>query len=329
MQFKRREFISALAGTAAGWPLAARAQQPDRAARVGYLGLMSPAFDRAYGGDDVFAGALRDLGYVEGRNIHIEFRYAEGHEDRLSGLATELVNLNVDVIVTYATGVNAAQRATARIPIVAATAGDMVAMGIVTSLAHPGGNITGSTFFVPELYAKRLELLREVVPSMTRTGVLLVQDNPSNLSILEAMRTTAKALKAELHPIEVRGPTEYESAFSTWANERIGALVVTDHAQFLANIGAIAALVAKHRFPSIGPLELSASGGLMAYGVNFPVMFHRAAVFVDKILKGANPRDIPIEQATKFKLVLNLKAASALGLDIPPILSARADEVIE
>jgi putative ABC transport system substrate-binding protein len=200
---------------------------------------------------------------------------------------------------------------------------------IVASLAHPGGNITGSTFFVPELYAKRLELFREVVPSMTRAGVLLVRNNPSNLNVLEAMGATAKALKVELQPIEVGRQTEYDSAFSTWADQQIGALVVTDHAQLLANVNAIAALAAKHRFPSIGPLELPSSGGLVGYGVNFSDMFRRAASFVDKILKGVKPGDIPVEQATKFKLVLNLKTAKGLGLDIPPMLSARADELIE
>jgi putative ABC transport system substrate-binding protein len=200
---RRREFITLLGG-AAVWPLAARAQQAARLARIGYLGLTSASVEHAaYGGSDVFLTALRDLGYVEGRNLHIEFRFSGGDEDRLAGLAAELVALNVDVIVTYATGVNAAQRATATIPIVAATAGDMAAMSIVASLAHRGGNITGSTFFVPELYAKRLELLREVVPSMTRAGLLLVRNNPSNLNVLEAMGATAKALKVELQPIEV------------------------------------------------------------------------------------------------------------------------------
>lgn len=257
MQFdqliRRREFITLVGGAAAAWPLAARAQQPERLARIGYLGLTSASGEHAYGGSDVFLAGLRDLGYVEGRNLHIEYRFSDGDEARLPGLAAELVALNVDVIVTYATGVNAAQRATATIPIVAATAGDMVAMGIVTSLAHPGGNITGSTFFVPELYAKRLELLRQVVPSMTRAGVLMVRNNPSNLNALEAMGATAKALKVGLQPIEVGGPAEYESAFLAWADQQIGALVVTDHAQLLANVNAIAALAAKHRFASIGP----------------------------------------------------------------------------
>jgi putative tryptophan/tyrosine transport system substrate-binding protein len=326
---RRREFIAGL-GSAAVWPLVARAQQPARVARIGYLGLTSASAEHAaYGGSDVFLAALRDLGYVEGRDLHIEFRFSGGDEDRLAGLAAELVALNVDVIVTYATGVNAVQRATATIPIVAATAGDMVAMGIVASLAHPGGNITGSTFFVPELYAKRLELFREVVPSMTRAGVLLVRNNPSNLNALEAMGVTAKALKVGLQPIEVGKPTEYESAFSSWADQQIGALVVTDHAQLLANVNAITALAAKHRFPSIGPVELPSGGGLVGYGVNFSDMFRRAASFVDKILKGAKPGDIPVEQATKFKLVINLKTAKALGLTISETLLATADEVIQ
>jgi putative tryptophan/tyrosine transport system substrate-binding protein len=324
----RREFIS-LIGSMATWPLAARAQQASRLARIGYLSLTSASGEPAYGGSDVFLAGLRDLGYVEGRNLHIEYRFSDGDETRLSGLAAELVALNVDVIVTYATGVNAAQRATAAIPIVAATAGDMVAMGIVTSLAHPGGNITGSTFFVPELYAKRLELLREVVQSMTRAGVLMVRNNPSNLNALEAIGATAKALKVGLQPIEVGGPGEYESAFLAWADQQIGALVVTDHAQLLANVNAIAALAAKYRFASIGPLEWPVSGGLVGYGVNFSDMFRRAAYFVDKILKGAKPDDIPVEQVNKFKSILNLKTAKALGLDVPTSILLRADEVIE
>lgn len=164
---------------------------------------------------------------------------------------------------------------------------------------------------------------------MTRAGLLLVRNNPSNLNVLEAMGATAKALKVELQPIEVGRQTEYESAFSTWADQQIGALVVTDHAQLLANVNAIAALAAKHRFPSIGPLELPLSGGLVGYGVNFSDMFRRAASFVDKILKGAKPGDIPVEQATKFKLVLNLKTAKGLGIEIPATVSVLADEVIE
>jgi putative tryptophan/tyrosine transport system substrate-binding protein len=208
---KRREFITLLGGAAAAWPLAARAQQPERIVRVGYLGLAPAAKMQPF--DDAFRDGLRDLGYVEGRNLHIEYRSAEGHEDRLRALATELVDLNVNVIVTYASGVFAAQRATAIIPIVMATYANV---GIV-SLARPGGNITGSTFFLPELTAKRLEMLKEVVPLMTRAGVLLQlrDDIASNRNMVETMGATAKALRVELQPIEVRDPRDYESAFST------------------------------------------------------------------------------------------------------------------
>jgi putative tryptophan/tyrosine transport system substrate-binding protein len=321
---KRRQFIALLSGAAA-WPLAARAQQGERLARIGYLGL-APAARILF--DDAFREGLRDLGYVEGKNLRIEYRSTEGDEGRIPALAAELVGLDVDAIVTYATGVPAAQRATATIPIVMAAYANV---GIVGSLARPGGNITGSTFFLPELMAKRLELLKEVVPPMTRAGVLLLRrdDTEANRNILEAMGATAKALRVELRPIEVREPSDYESTFSAWTDQQIDGLVMLDHAQFLVNAGAIAALAAKHRLPSIGPLELPAAGGLMAYGVDFSVMFRRAAAFVGKILKGAKPGDIPIEQATKFKAVVNLKTAKALGIDMPTSILLRADEVIE
>jgi ABC-type uncharacterized transport system substrate-binding protein len=334
MQFdrlKRREFITLIGGAGAACPLKARAQQRPRIFRVGYLGLASGGKLQHY--DDAFRRGLHDLGYVEGRNLHIELRSAEGHEDRLPVLAAELIVLNVDVIVTYATGVYAAQRATKTIPIVMATHADVAALmslGIVASPAHPGGNVTGSTFFVPEIMAKRLEVLKELAPSMTRAGVLLVRrEDNVNQSLLQAMGITAKALTTELQPIEVRGPEEIESAFSVWTERKISGLVMLDHAQLLANAGAIAALAAEHRIPSIGPLELPKEGGLIGYGVNFSDMFRRAATFVDKILKGEKPGDIPIEQATKFNLVLNLKTAKALGFEVPTGTLLRSDEVIE
>jgi putative tryptophan/tyrosine transport system substrate-binding protein len=324
-QVKRREFLT-LIGGAAVWPRAASAQQPERMALIGYLGLTS---QQDYGASGAFLSGLRDLGYVEGRNVHVEFRFAEGDANRLPGLVAELVAMNVNVIVSSATGVPAARRATATIPIVQAVGGDLVALGMVASLAHPGGNVTGSTFFAPELMAKRLELLKELVPSMTRAGVLLVRDNPSTGGILEKMAVTAKALFVELQPIEVLGQRELESAFSAWADKQIGGLVMLDHPYFLANIYAIAARAAKDRLPSIGPPELPANGGLMGYGVTFSDFFRRAANFVDKILKGAKPGDIPVEQATHFKSVLNLKTAKTLGLTVPPTLLVAADEIIE
>jgi len=326
---RRREFITLLGGAAAAWPLAGRAQQPERIARIGYLRLSPAARIQVF--DDAFREGLRDFGYVEARNIHIEYRSSEGDEDRLFALAKELIALNVDVIVTYATGVPAARRASSTIPIVMATYNDAVAVGLVASLAHPGGNVTGSTFFAPELMAKRIEQLKEIVPAMRRVGVLLLRrdDTAATVKTVEVMEAAAKVLRVELHPIEVREPGEYADAFSAWNDRHIDGLVVLDHAQFIANAAAITALAAEHRFPSIGPLEWPASGGLMGYGVNFAAMFRRAGAFVDKIFKGAKPSDIPVEQATKFASVINLKAARALGLDVPSTLLALADEVIE
>jgi putative ABC transport system substrate-binding protein len=322
---RRREFITLLGGTVAAWPLVARAE---RIARVGYLGLTSATSVQA-ARIDAFRAGLRDLGYVEGKNIDIEFRFAGGDNDRLPGLAAELVGLNVDVIVTYATGVPSARRITATTPIVMATFGDAVATGIVANLSHPGGNITGSTFFSPELTAKRLELLKEVLLSLTRVGVLLIRGNVMNGPSLEMMESTAKVLGVGLEPFEARGPADFEGAFSAWASKEIGAVVVGDHAFLVAASDAIAALAAKHRLPSIGPLELAANGGLMAYGVNFSDMFRRAAAFVDKILKGAKPGDIPVEQATRIQTIVNVRTAKSIGIQVPTTLLLRADEVIE
>lgn len=322
---RRREFIALLGGAGAAWPLVARAE---RIARVGYLGLTSATSVQSIR-IDAFREGLHNLGYVEGKNIQIEFRFADGDNGRLPGLVAELVGLNVDVIVAYATGVPAARRVTATIPIVMATFGDAVATGIVANLSRPGGNVTGSTFFSPELTAKRLELLKEVVPSLTRVGVLLIRDNEMNGPSLEVMEGTAKALGVGLEPFEARGPVDFESAFSAWTAKQIGAVVVGDHAFLVSNTDAIAALATKHRFPSIGPLELAVSGGLMAYGVNFSDMYRRAAVFVDKILKGSKPGDIPVEQAAKIQTIVNRTAAKALGIEVPTTLLLRADEVIE
>ena len=322
---RRREFIVLLGGMGAAGPLVARAE---RIARVGYLGLTSNTSVQA-ARIGAFREGLRNLGYVEGKNIQIEFRFAGGDNDRLPGLVAELIGLNVDIIVTYATGVPAARRVTTTIPIVMATFGDAVATGIIANLAHPGGNITGSTFFSPELTTKRLELLKEAVPSLNCVGVLLVRDNEINGPSLEVMEGAAKALGVGIQSFEARGPADFESAFSMWTDEKIGAVVVGDHAFLVANTDVIAALSTKHRLPSIGPLELAASGGLMAYGVNFSDMFRRAAVFVDKILKGAKPGDIPVEQAAKIRTVVNRRTAKSIGIELPISILLRADEVIE
>lgn len=317
-------FIGASAASAVALPPAARAQQAERIAHIGYLSLASPPPNKY---DEAFVAGLRELGYVEGKNLHTEYRFTEGHEDRIASLLAELIGLKVDVIVTYATAVYEAKRATVTVPVVFPASGDVVAMGLVSSLAHPGGNITGLTFFLPELMAKRLELLKEVAPSTAPTGVLLARTSAP--TVLRAMETAARALQMQLHPIKVGEVGEFESAFSAFAEAQIGGLVVIDHALFGFNAKTIATLSGKYRFPAIGPLELPRNGGLMGYGVDFVAMFHRSAYFVDRILKGEKPSDIPIEQATKFSLALNLKASKMLGLIFSPTLQATADEVVE
>jgi putative ABC transport system substrate-binding protein len=321
---KRRDFIAALGGAAVAWPFQAQAQQP-AIARIGYLSIAAaPQFD------DALREGLRDLGYVGGKNLHVEYRAADGNVSRIPALLKELIDLKVEVIVTYANGVVAALQATRTIPIVMAVGPDLVALGVVDSLAHPGGNVTGSSFFVPEIMAKRIEQLKELVPSLTRVGVLLARrEDNGNSKVLEIMGPTAKALSVELHPIETSGPDDFENAFSAWTDARIGGVIMNDHGMLLANAAKVATLAARHQLPSIGPLELVMNGGTMGYGVNFVEIFRRAPYFIDKILKGTKPGDIPIEQATKFRAVINLKAAKTLGVTVPPTLLAGADEVIE
>jgi ABC-type uncharacterized transport system substrate-binding protein len=223
----------------------------------------------------------------------------------------------------------AAKRATTTIPIVMAVVGDALGSGIVSSLARPGGNVTGLTFFNPELAAKRLELLKEALPGLTDVGLLLNLANPVNESILPEMNGVAQPLKLELHQFDVRAPTEFEGAFAAMAAKRVGAFVVIDDAMLISNAPVVAALALKQRLPSCGWPDFAIDGGLMAYGVDFPDMFRRAATFVGKILKGAKPGDLPIERSIKFEIIVNLKTAKALGLIIPYNLLARANEVIE
>jgi putative ABC transport system substrate-binding protein len=325
---KRRDVLRVLGGAAVSWPRAAWTQQQQRLARVGYLAVSSADFHKPY--SNAFREGLHALGYVEGENILIEARFAGGDNDQLPALAAELVRLNPDVIVTYATGTPAVQRATSTIPIVTASQADAVASGIVASLAHPGANVTGSTFFNPELMSKRLELMKEAIPSFTQAGVLLVRDNPANGPILRAMGLTATVLNVELHPFEIRSSEDLGSAFSNWAhNQQLSGLIIQDNGILVMNARTIGTFAADHRLPSIGSLELAQNGGLLAYGVSFLDQFRRAAVFVDKILKGAKPSDIPIEQASKFITFVNIKTAKILGLEMPISILLRADEVIE
>jgi putative ABC transport system substrate-binding protein len=321
----RREFIT-LVGGALAWPSGARAQQAKRIARIG-LFLVPPRNLEV----EAFLAGLRDLGWIEGDNIHVEYRDAGGDDSRLPALAAELVALDVDVLVTATfQAILAAHSATAKIPTVMIVGPDLVPLGLAASMAHPGGNITGQTFFLTELAAKRLEILASLMPSMTRAGVLLQRGNPLNESTMSAMTTAAQALKVELRPIEIDVPGDLESALSVVGSTSIDGLVITEANAFVTNSSLVAAIVDKCRVPSIAaPILASRGATLVGFGVDFTAMFRRSAVFVDKILKGANPADIPIEQPTKLKTIVNLKTAKALGVEIPPAVLLRADEVIE
>jgi len=326
----RRDFLI-VGGAALGLlaaPTLSLAQAPGKDRRIGFLGTGS-AVGMA-GWVEAFRGGLRELGHVEGQNLSIEYRWANGQYERAPELAAELVRLKIEVLVTHGTpGTRAAKGATTTIPIVMATAGDAVLVGLVASLARPGGNITGSTFFNPELAAKRLELLRETLPRVTRVARLVNPDNPAMGPVFHGMEPTAKSLKLELESIEVRGPADFERAFKTMADKHVGGVVILEDGMINANIQAIAALAAGLRLPSIGITEFAQAGGLMAYGVSLSDMYRRAAVFVDKILKGAKPGDLPIERATKFETVLNQKAARAMGITFPRSVLVRADRLIE
>lgn len=324
----RRELLIAIGTGALAAPLASFAQQQGKVRRIGFLGVST-----ASGYESRIAAlraGLRALGYVEGTNVVIEFRWAEGKYERLPQLAAELVRSKVEIIVTYGTpGTLACKQATSTIPIVMATAGDAVATSLVASIARPGGNITGSTFFNPELAAKRLELLRESLPRTRRVAALINPGNPAIGPVLQAMEPTAKSLKLELQKVEVRAPEELESVFSTMVAGRVDAVVVVEDGMLNANAKRIADLSVGKRLPLIGAPELAEFGALMAFGVDQLPMFRRAAYFVDKILKGAKPGDIPIERATKFEMIVNLKTAKAFGVKFPQSILVRADKVIE
>jgi putative ABC transport system substrate-binding protein len=322
----RRTFIATSAVGLFAAPLAAEAQA-GKVYRIGFLGAASLAQYASH--IEAMRQGLRDLGYVEGRNIVIEYRWAEGKYERLPDLAAELVRLKVDLIVTHGTpGAQAAKGATATIPIVMAVVGNPVETGLVASIPRPGGNITGTSMFFPELNAKRLELLKEVVPRIARVGALLNLDNPAHAAVLSAMEEAARTLRLELHRVGVRRPEELDGVIAQLKG-RVNGLSIIDDAMLLANAGRIAAVAARHRLPTIGFREYVEAGGLMAYGVNLPQIWRRSMSLVDKILKGARPGDLPIEQATQFELIINAKTAKALGLTLPPSILIRADRVIE
>ncbi|PYN83227.1 MAG: ABC transporter substrate-binding protein [Candidatus Rokuibacteriota bacterium] len=304
-------------------PVAPEAQQGTKVPRVGLLDYA--AFR------DPLLEMLRDLGYVEGQSITFEYRRSEGRSERLPDLAAELVRLKVDVIVSYGTpATRAAQQATTGIPIVMVGIGDPLRTGLVASLGRPGGNITGNTILGPEIVTKRLQLLKEAIPKLSRVTLIYNPTNPSNALNLQELRAAAPTLGVTLQSVKVSRPDEFEGAFAALTTERPDALIVTADPLHQLHIKQIVAFTAKRRLPAMyQEQENVIAGGLISYGPSIPEFFRRAAVYVDRILKGAKPADLPVEQPTKFELVINLKTAKALGLTIPQTLLLRADQVIE
>jgi putative tryptophan/tyrosine transport system substrate-binding protein len=326
-RLKRRELITLL-GSAAAWPLAARAQQAGKVHRIGFLGSATSAGSAKP--VESFRTGLREFGYIEGTNIGIEFRWAEGNYDRLPHLVAELIGKNVDVLITHGTpAALVAKQATTTIPIVMAIIGDAVANGLVASLARPEANITGSTYFLPQLNAKRLELLKEACPQVSRPAALSNPDNPVSRPNIQAMQAAAPSLSLAVEVVQAQSPTEFGPAFATMAKNRIDSVVVTQDGEFAASFRAIATLALANKLPSIGAKEYAEAGGLIGYGVDILGLYRRAAYFVDRILKGAKPADLPIEQPTKFGLFVNLKTAKTLALAISETFLLRADGVIE
>ena len=324
---ERRKFLIA-AGSLLAFPLATVAQQPGKVPRIGYLSSLSPSVTALW--DQAFRQGLRDLGWVEGKNISIDYRYAEGRTDRLPDLAADLVRQKVDVIVTSVTpDALAAQKATKVIPIVMATTGDPVAIGLVDNLARPGGNITGLSQIGGELNGKRLELLKEIVPQLSRVAVLWNPQNAGATISWKSIQLAARQLGVGLHSLEARSPNDFAKAFEDAARARAGGLIIIADPLFGGNLKRIADLAATNRLPSIFQTrEFVDAGGLMAYGPDRSALFRRAAAYVDKILKGAKPSELPVEQPTKFELVINLKTAKAIGLAIPRSVLLRVDEII-
>jgi putative ABC transport system substrate-binding protein len=316
--------VGLVAASAAG-------QQPRGPFRVGILGnipLTDAEGARVWG---AFTEGLRELGYVEGQNLRIEHRSGEGHYERLPALAAELVRLNVDVIVAATVqNAQAAVQATRTIPIVVPSMGDPVASGLVASVAHPGGNVTGLSLLGSELAPKQLDILKEALPHVSRVAVLVNPANPLHPLVVGELKPAARSKGVRLHVVEARGPEAFDEALAAVARARAGALLVLADGAFLLHRARLADVAAKHRLPVMyGVREHMDTGGLLFYGASMRDSFRRAAGYVDKILKGAKPGDLPIEQASRFELVVSLRAANALRLTLPPTLLARADEVIQ
>jgi len=324
---KRREFITLLGGAVATWPLAARAQQPGKLPTIGFLGSSTPSTFGPWVA--AFMERLRELGWAEGRTIAIEYRWAEGHSERFAEIAAELVRLKVDVIVTTGTSVLAAKQATAVIPIVFAVANDPVGTGVVASLARPGGNVTGLSLEAPDLAGKRVGLLREALPGLRRLAIMFNAGYSAAVLETDEIQAAARALGLDTARLEIRTAEDISPAFEA-LKSRADALYPVGDALVNTNRIRIMTLALAARLPTVcGLREYAEAGGLMSYGPKFTDLFRRAAEFVDKILRGAKPGDIPVEQPTKFELIINLTTARALGIEMPPTLLARADELIE
>jgi putative ABC transport system substrate-binding protein len=322
---KRRKFIALLGAAAAARPLGARAQQREKVYKIGILSAGSPV-----PGPTLLAD-LRELGYVEGKNLTFERRYAEDRLDRLPKFAAELVSLKVDVIMAAGTlAPLAAKRATSAIPIVMMAAGDPVGSGLVASLAQPGGNVTGTSLMAPDLGGKRLEFLKELLPRVSRVAVLWNAANPYSALVFKETAGAAETLGVELQSLEVREPADIDAALEAAMGQHANALITVEDPLTIDLRKKIAEFAVDHRLPTISGLRVFVdSGALMSYGADLANIIRRSVVYVDKILKGAKPSDLPVEQPTKFELVINLKTAKSLGLTIPSLLLARADEVIE
>jgi putative ABC transport system substrate-binding protein len=330
---RRREFIAGLAGVAA-WSVVARAEQASKVVRIGFLVTGSLASPDMRVTIDAFQQALGQLGYIEGQNVVTEYREADGNVEQFANLANELAHDGVNLLVAPNTpAARAAREATTTIPIVAAAMGNPVADGLVSSLARPGGNVTGLTFLGPDLTSKRLQLLKEALPNLARVAALWHRDAYGARTMNEMLETTAvaaQALRLQYRQVGVRGPAEVDSAFFAMVHQDAEAVLIFPSPVFYVERRRIADLALRYRLPSMFvDREFVQVGGFIAYGASLADLFRRSATYVDKILKGANPADLPVEQPTKFDLAINLKTAKSLGLEISPQLLARADEVIE
>jgi putative ABC transport system substrate-binding protein len=329
-QLKRRDFITLLGGIAAAWPLAARAQQSKNIPRLCFL-TFDPGTLRTTRFETFFA-TLRDLGYVDGQTINIDYLSADGRGERFPALAAECLRLNADIIIVSTTpATQAAKKVTRTIPIVMIALGDPVGTGLVDSLAQPGGNVTGMSMMVPELATKRLQLLKEAVPAISRVLVLSYLVDPIAPLQVKALQQTAPSLGVTLQINDIRTADDLPAAFEAGARERAEGLLTTAESIFVAQRARVSELAARYRLPAMYPysIQVTDAGGLMAYDVNYPDLERRAAAYVDKILKGAKSSDLPVQQPTKFALVINLKTAKTLGLTISESFLLRADQLIE